>query len=284
MARILVAGCGDIGSLTAQRWRSAGHQVVGLRRRIAALPEAIEGIAADLTDATSLSVLEGQLFDLVLVASSAGAFTRQAYQQVYVDGLVNLLRAVSGKPSWLLVSSTGVYHQTDGEWVNEESATCPASFSGQALLRAEQILADKAPADYSIVRFGGIYGPGRTRMLDDVRAGKGCPRSPVQYTNRIHRNDCAGILDYLGTRLLASEPVSKLYLGVDKAPAPMWEVRQWIAQRLELTLDDTLGNLPSRGGNKRCSNARLLGAGYRFEFPDYRAGYGDLIAAEIGHL
>ena len=112
-------------------------------------------------------------------------------------------------------------------------------------------------------------------------AGVGCPREPVRYTNRIHRDDGAGILGFLVERLLAGAPCARLYLGVDSLPAPMWEVRHWIAAQLGVALDDALPAAPAvrAPGSKRVSNRRLLAAGYAFRYPDYRAGYAPLIAA-----
>jgi hypothetical protein len=112
-----------------------------------------------------------------------------------------------------------------------------------------------------------------------VRAGIGCAREPIRYTNRIHREDAIGMLEFLGDRLSAGEPTDRLYLGVDDEPAPMWEVRHWLAERLGVTLDDTAATSPMlrAASNKRCSNARIRAAGYRCRYPDFRSGYGELI-------
>jgi hypothetical protein len=103
----------------------------------------------------------------------------------------------------------------------------------------------------------------------------------VRYTNRIHRDDCAGILQFLVGRRLRGEFLAPLYLGVDSEPAPMWEVRHWIAAELGVALDDAAGDAQGgrAPGSKRCSNRRLLEAGYAFRYPDFRAGYAPLIAA-----
>jgi nucleoside-diphosphate-sugar epimerase len=280
-AEVLIAGCGDVGCALARRLRDAGHRVAGLRRRSAALPRGIEPLAADLADADSLGRVLQREFAVVVFAGAPERFDARAYRRVYLDGLGNLLGALRGAPRIVLASSTGVYHQRDGQWVDEESPAEGAGFSGRILLEAEALLRARAGERGTIVRFGGIYGPGRERLLREVAAGVGCPREPVRYTNRIHRDDCAGVLDFLVRRLLQGAVVAPLHLGVDSAPAPIWEVRNWLAAQLGVTLDEraTAAGDGRAPGSKRCSNRRLLAAGYTLVYPDYRAGYAPLVAA-----
>lgn len=280
-ADILIAGCGDVGGALAERLRDAGHRVAGLRRRAGLLPAGIEPLAADLGEPATLALLGERRFDIVVVSSAAGRFDEDHYRRVYVEGLANLLDVLRGTPHVLLASSTAVYHQCDGEWVDEDSPTEPHGFSGRILLQAEALLRERAAHRATVLRFGGIYGPGRERLLREVAAGIGCAREPVRYTNRIHREDCAGILQFLVGRLLRGETLAPLYLGVDSEPAPMWEVRHWIAAELGVALDDAAGGAQGgrAPGSKRCSNRRLLEAGYVFRYPDFRAGYAPLIAA-----
>ena len=277
--RVLIAGCGDLGIALGLRLQAAGWQVSGLRRHPEALPAAIQPIAADLGDPGSLGALRGQRFDQVVLAGAPGGFEEAACRRVYVDGVCNILAALEGEPGVLMVGSTGVYHQEDGSWVDEDSPTEPRGFSGRALLEGEAALRDLAGDRASVLRLGGIYGPGRLRLISEVRAGVGCPREPVRFTNRIHRDDAAGILQFLLERQVAVERLAPCYLGVDCEPAPMWEVRHWLAEQLGVSLNDSRPLSDARGGNKRCSNARLLAAGYRFIYPDYRAGYGALLDA-----
>jgi nucleoside-diphosphate-sugar epimerase len=277
--RVLIAGCGDLGVALGLALCRAGWEVHGLRRNAALLPESFHRIAADLGEPESLAALGGIAFDHLVLTGAPGGFEEANYRRVYVDGVRNLLTAVGGEPSVLMVGSTGVYHQEDGSWVDEDSPTEPRGFSGRALLEGEAVLRDLAGDRASVLRLGGIYGPGRLRLISEVRAGVGCPREPVRFTNRIHRDDAAGILQFLLERQVAGERLEACYLGVDCEPAPMWEVRHWLAEQLGVSLDDRRPLADARGGHKRCSNRRLLAAEYRFTYPDYRAGYGALLAA-----
>ena len=275
--RVLIAGCGDLGIALGLRLRAAGWEVSGLRRQPEALPAGIAPIAADLGDPRSLAVLRGHAFDHVVLAGAPGGFEEAAYRRVYVDGMRNLLGILEGEPGVLMVGSTGVYHQEDGSWVDEDSPTEPKGFSGRALLEGEATLRELAGRRASVLRLGGIYGPGRLRLVSEVRAGVGCPREPVRFTNRIHRDDAAAILVFLLEHQTKSTALAPCYVGVDCEPAPMWEVRHWLADRLGVNLDDSRTASDVRGGNKRCSNRRLLEAGYTFIYPNYRDGYSALL-------
>ena len=278
--RVLIAGCGDIGSALGQRLARAGCEVFGLRRQAALIPPPIHPIAVDLSQPAALRRALPHPFDAVVVSTTAGHFDAESYRRVYVEGLGNLLQALTGQPRVILVSSTSVYHQSAGEWVDEDSPTLPTRFPGQLQLEAERLLQEQCAARATVVRFGGIYGPGRERLIGEVRAGIGCPREPPQYSNRIHRDDCVGVLEFLLQRLAAGQaPDAALYLGVDSEPATQWELRHWLAQRIGVELDDNAVSRSARAaGSKRCGNARLLRAGYRLLYPSYREGYAALLA------
>jgi nucleoside-diphosphate-sugar epimerase len=281
MERVLIAGCGYVGTALGLRLAAAGSTVWGLRRSPGGLPAPLRPLAADLAEPASLDALPPGL-DAVVYAASASASTDPAYRAAYVVGLRTLLAALAEagqRPRRVLfTSSTAVYAQSGGERVDEESATAPQHFTGRRLLEAEAELA-AAPFPATVLRLGGIYGPGRTRLIESVRRGEaGCdPDRPV-YTNRIHREDAAGALAHL---LALPDPLP-LYLGVDHEPAERCRVLAWLAAELGAPppphRPDAAGGRASRS-NKRCSNRRLLAAGYRFLYPTFREGYGALLSA-----
>ena len=279
MANVLIAGCGYVGTALGTRLASEGHDVWGLRRRSDALPSSIRPFVADLTVPETLKALPPEL-DFVFYTAAADASDDDSYRAAYVDGLRNLLHALDGQRQPLrrvfFTSSTGVYAHASGEWVDEESPAEPAEFSGIRVLEGERLLLGGLfPA--TVLRLGGIYGPGRTRLIDRVRRGLAvCTDGPPLYTNRIHRDDCAGALRYLMT---LAEPAS-LYLGVDHEPAEQCEVLRWLARQLGVSpprLEPSLGSTPRRQSNKRCSNARLVASGYAFRYPGFRDGYSALL-------
>ncbi len=271
---VLIAGCGYIGSALAARLVDDGHDVWGLRRNPVWLPENVHPVAADLADQHALDALPEDL-DIVFYTAAAGEYDEARYRTAYVDGPRNLLVALAKQQQPVarifFTSSTGVYAQQDGEWVDETSPTEPSHFSGTALLEGEQVFRD-GPFPSTVVRLGGIYGPGRTQTLDRVRDRiVTCPTEPT-YVNLIHRDDCAGMLHHL----MNIEKPDDLYLGVDCEPAERATLYRWIADLIGVPEPPTEdGESEGRGarGNKRCSNARLLTTGYAFLHPTYREGY-----------
>jgi nucleoside-diphosphate-sugar epimerase len=270
---VLIAGCGYLGSALAARLADAGHDVVALRRRPAALPPGVRPFAADLGDGASLRGLAGP-FAAVVYAAAPGGREETAYRAVYETGVANLLAAVRCE-RFLLVSSTSVYGQDAGEWVDERSPAEPRAFSGRTVLAGEAFARERHPAACA-VRLGGLYGPGRTRLLRAARTGSlAYQAAPPRYTNRIHRDDAAGALAHL-LRRPSLEPV---YLGVDCEPAAEEPLQRWLAARVGGAPPRPRAGAPE-GAGKRCSNRLLLAAGYRFRFPTFREGYGALADAE----
>lgn len=291
MARILIAGCGDVGAALGQSLSAAGHEVWGLKRHPMGLPSGIQPLAADLADPATLTVLPPAL-DFVVYSAAATGFSELAYQAAYVAGVSNLLNALrqtGQQPQRLLfTSSTSVYAQHQGEWVDEESPAEAESFSGRLIRAGEQLMwASGWPA--VAIRFGGIYGPRRTRLIDSIRNGGATrPAGPPLYTNRIHRDDCARVLEHL---LFLPEP-APLYLAVDDDPAPLGEVLGWLAAQIGVPEPPLADRSPLKPGadangsatlrmrvSKRCCNARLRASGFIFRYPSYQDGYAALLSA-----
>jgi nucleoside-diphosphate-sugar epimerase len=279
VARVLIAGCGYVGTALAARLIVEGHQVWTLRRSRAAPPRGAVALCADLTDVDSLRL--PPRLDNVFYTASADRTDDRSYRSAYVDGLRYLLAALDGHPVRRIVftSSTGVYAQSHGEWVDEDSPVEPTRFSGERLLEGERLLRlVRFPA--TVVRFAGIYGPGRARLIERVRKGEAAiPRGGPVYANRIHRDDCVGVLRYL----MMLERAGPLYVAADEEPAETAVVLRWIAERLGVQPPnvDPLeeGARYGRTTNKRVRSTRLLASGYRFRYPTFREGYGELIAS-----
>lgn len=278
MKHLVIAGCGDLGMALGQRMLEQGWQVSGLRRDPSVLPEGFGRIAADLTDAQRPADWPAGV-DYLVYCPAAGRRDADLYRRLYVEGLQHVLgwlRDSRQRPRHLLqVSSTAVYGQSAGEWVTENSAALADTPTAPVLIEAEDVaLRSGIPA--SVVRLGGIYGPGRTRLIEQVRNGLHVPAEPVQYTNRIHRDDAAGLLAHLLLQADKRELLAPCYLGVDDEPAPLHEVAQWLAERLGVALLDE-GLTANRVGSKRCSNALARESGWVPQYPNYREGYSSML-------
>lgn len=274
MAKILVVGCGDVGSGVAMVMQERGHQVVALKRQPFSQPTPFSLVTADIRQPLSLKVLPGD-FDLVLFIVSPDGRQPEAYQALYETGLENLLShfAFYGRqPRWFMVSSTSVYAQNHGEWVDESSVTQPVNPTSLILHRAEQRLWKSDP-QHCVVRFSGIYGPGRDWLIRRATQREPIQQQPPSYTNRIHRDDCVAVLVFLMEKYLAGICLESCYLASDHEPAPLWDVMNWIAEQYQLPHPVPLSTPDHNNQNKRCNNARLVALGYRFLYAGYRDGY-----------
>lgn len=274
--KVLLVGCGDIGIPLGLKLVEQGHLVWGVRRTIDSLPAEIQGMTADVTEAQSLSPLTQEDFDQVVITLTPSQRSDEGYRSVYVEGVRNILQHLKGAPFIIYVSSTGVYHHSNGEWVDEACSAKPDSFSGKRLLEAEQLLkADSFP--FSVVRFSGIYGPGRNRLIEQVRSLKGVAKEPPVYTNRIHRDDCVGFILHLLNLQMEGKALEELYLATDCEPTSMWEVKRFIAEQLSIAPNQLKPESIHQRKSKRLHNKKMRATGYDLKYKNYKKGYGELI-------
>lgn len=285
MARILVVGAGDIGGHLAEDLVKEGHSVWGVRRSGGDIAPGVEVINADVSEPETLLDLPDGV-DILVYSIAAPEFSKEGYHKYYYRGLRHVLHAMKAqgqKPAHaFFVSSTSVYHQMGAEWVDETTETLPTSFAGKELLAAEQALA-KGYIPGTVVRFSGIYGPGRNRMIEQARQGGHCDPEPEVWTNRIHRDDCVGVLKFLIAKALKGDALEDVYLATDCQPATLYDVLEWMKDRIgDVEPDHDMPEV-TRRANRRCSNKRLLDAGYEFRFNNYQEGY-DFVLKEMGLL
>ncbi|QCJ47562.1 SDR family oxidoreductase [Haloprofundus sp. MHR1] len=285
--RVVVLGCGYVGLELGRQLTAAGHDVVGVRRSDAGL-EAIESagfeaVRADVTDASSLASVPDA--DWLVFAASSGGRDAEAAQRVFVDGQRTALSAFFGRDDpperYVYTSSTGVYGDHDGDWVDEGTEIRPTTEKTRVLAEAERV-ARATPREYgvegTVARFAGLYGPDRYRLERYLEG-------PVTegYLNMVHRDDAAGAIAYL---LETGQGRDEVVLVVDDEPAEKWTFADWLADecgvdrppkrtKQERLGADDLSDAARRRvlTSKRCSNARLRELGYELEFPDYRSGY-----------
>lgn len=274
---LLVAGAGYVGMEILRRVPNGPHKkytrAVGLRRS----PQSgtLDIRSVDLLSRQSLLELSHTLshpVDLVYAASPGGR-SESAYRAAYVDGLENALRAFVPHRV-ILLSSSGVVVRNDGSFVDERTPLVATGFVPKALMDAEAIVraySRSTNRSGAVLRLGGIYGPTRTRLIDQVRRGEfAVPDTPI-YTNRIHRDDAARAALFL---LLRSD-LNGAFFGVDDDCATLREVGEWLATKLGAP---AISSGPSsRRSNKRVSNARLRRAGFRFVYPSFRDGYAAML-------
>jgi nucleoside-diphosphate-sugar epimerase len=291
--RTVILGCGYVGVELGRQLTAAGHEVVGVRRSesgVSTIEAAgFEAVQVDVTDADALAAVPDA--DSVVFAASSGGRGADAAREVYVDGLSTALDQFAARdraPDRLVyTSSTGVYGDHDGDWVDEETPIDPTTEKTEVLAEAERIALEETAdrgIDGTVARFAGLYGPDRYRLERYVEG-------PVTegYLNMVHRDDAAGAVRHLLTEDLARD---EAVLVVDDEPVSKWAFADWLADqcgepspekrtKAERLEDPELSAAARRRikTSKRCSNDRLRALGYEFAYPTYREGYRDAIEA-----
>ncbi|ADZ93330.1 NAD-dependent epimerase/dehydratase family protein [Marinomonas mediterranea] len=281
ITRVLVAGCGDIGASIATNWAEKGAHVSAVRRTGTDFPEGVSGITADLTNISPSQLPDVDLIYLIMTPQGR---TEQAYRSAYVDTAKALESRYAKEdqkstPKLIFVSSTSVYGENQGEWIDESSIAKPQKDTAKCLLQAEQILSDAFGA--CSARCSGIYGPGRYRLIEKVKSATEWGIN--SWTNRIHRDDVVSGLMLLGERLLdgaaqenKTSPLPHIIL-TDDTPVSMWEVKLWIASRIGATVNagDGCDFIPQSG--KRIQANYLKECGWMLTYPSYVLGYEQLL-------
>lgn len=280
MARILVVGSGDIGGGLAKKMVSNGHSVWGMRRSEKEIGDGVNTISADVADVETLIDRIPENLDYVVYSVASPEFSEEGYDKFYVQGMVHIMALLTQMRQsikrFIFVSSTSVYPHHDGSWVDESTEVEPTAFAGRKMREAEQKLLDgDFPA--TVVRFSGIYGPGRTRMINQAQSGAHCDPEPDVWTNRIHRDDCIGVLEYLIDQDLAGRALDPIYVASDPSPVPLFEIYEWLKDRIGDVEPDHDVPEVTRRGSKRCSSQRLVDFGYEFKYQTYKQGYDEIL-------
>ena len=194
----LVFGCGYLGLRVARKWlsgRGSVHVVTRSRDRVQVLnSQGFRAIHADVTEPSSL--IDLPTIETVLFAVGFDKRSGNTIEEVYVDGLSQVISALpSSVERFIYVSSTGVYGQSNNEWVDETSECRPERRGGKACWAAEQLIAndDHLHSRTVVLRLAGIYGPGRVPHYQDLMANRPIPARDG-HINLIHVDDAVKVV------------------------------------------------------------------------------------------
>lgn len=265
-SRVLLIGCGQLGTALGTRLVREGAQVAAVRRDASHLPGDFTAISADLR-----RPLERPLpaADAMLITLPPGIEQSSDGSALYGSALRHLAASLPSVPRRVVfVSSTRVFDGMRGEHpIDERDEPVPASDRARALREAELLAVELLGAH--IVRPAGIYGPGRESLVRRVRSG-----TPVQHarrTNRIHETD---LVRALHAMLHADAPPAVLH-AVDQTPAPLGDVVTHIARRLGVAPPPAIE--PAVASGTVLDGARLLALLGSLMHPGFRSGYDALL-------
>ncbi|MCA9174256.1 MAG: NAD-binding protein [Planctomycetales bacterium] len=302
---MLIVGCGYVGLRVARdilgsdpersAWGPIRHVTALTRseRRAGELRQlGCRPVVGDITKAESLADLRLDDDGTLLFAVGFDRHCGLPIEDVYCDGLGNVLNQLAscGEPLRRLIylSSTGVYGDHGGEWVDETTAVSPEREGGRACAGAEAMLAEHpwSRAAHVILRLAGIYGPGRVPRLANLRAGTPLPTPADSWLNLIHVDDVVNVV-----RAVCTQPHgSRVFCVSDGHPARRRDYYRTLATvagapppKFVGVADPTsLATTSRNAGDKRVSNRLLLDElRLTLRYPDCEAGLRAIVAADV---
>lgn len=286
---LIVFGCGYVGGELARQAVARGMKVTALTRnatKAAQLRAAgIAVIEADLAG-TDWHAQVPREVDLVLNSVSSGGGGLEGYEHSYVAGMRSILQwaASANAGTCVYTGSTSVYPQDGGAKVDETCATVPPGADRMGLLAQTEALlrASRVFRRWFVLRLAGIYGPGRHHVLDQLQGGAVLPGRSEHLLNLIHRDDAVAAI--WAAFSASADRANQVYNVADDTPAPKAELVAWLAAELGRPPPEFDPNAISarrrQVPDRVILNARIKHElGWRPRYPDYRAGYADILAA-----
>lgn len=277
----LIVGLGYLGARVADVWLGQGRKVFATTRWAERSDElAGKGIAPVVWD-----VLAGggplPRVDTVLYCVGYDRSQAATMHEVYVEGLRRTLFSLPKPRLFLYASSTGVYGDAQGGWVDESTPPAPLDPAGETCLQAEQSLREFARAngwDAIVLRLAGLYGPGRMIGAEGIKSGQPVAADPDGYLNLIHVADAARVVD--AARRLGNS--GETYNVADGNPVKRRDFYRHAASLLKAP-EPTYAQARRQRGDRRVSVERMNKT-FRvpLQFPDYKAGLADALGDAVG--
>ena len=275
---VLIAGCGFVGLPLARKflheqWET--HAITGSESSLDRLrAESFHLHRLDLRHGASFRHLPRHSFDVVIHCASSGRGNVDQYLGVFFHGTQNILRYLEYQ-HLIFCSSTSVYPQVDGSWVDELSDADPPRETGRILRRTEDLVESAGGA---VARLAGLYGPGRCVPLEKIKNEEAIIEGDgTRILNLLHQSDAVSAL-----RFLAELKEGGIFNVVDNQPVMEIDWYRYVCGRLDRALPPTgPRNLNRKRGwtSKRVHNKKLRGRGWEPQYPSFREGLESIFAA-----
>jgi nucleoside-diphosphate-sugar epimerase len=280
---VLIAGCGFVGLPLARDFASSGWETYAITASETSTAklhgELFRTYALDIRDEMSIRNLARRDYDVVIHCASSGRGGAADYEAVFLFGARNLMANLQwGR--FIFTSSTSVYSQTDGSWVDEMSPANPLRETGQFLRKTEDLVLGTGGA---VARLAGLYGPGRCVPLQKLLDGKAIIEgNGERVMNLLHQLDAAGTL-----RFLAETQATGLFNAVDNQPVLELDWFRHVCNQLNKPIP-SFGprDLNRKRGwtSKRVSNRKLRSLGWNPLYPTFREGLATIQRYSVGSI
>lgn len=271
---LLIIGQGDIGLPVTNKLAEDGLSVTGLARSKREHYDLNSNAKFMQADALTLTAEQLQDFTHIAIIVTPDEYSTSGYHDSYLaisqhltklaDKLTSLVRVV-------FISSTGVYGQDSGEWIDENTApVTPEREASKVILQAEQALQQGFGNKAIIIRPSGIYGRERLMRLRKAREPQKEPVAAAHWSNRIMDRDLVNII----TNVLTTDVPKPLYIATDYAPVTTFELGVWLSEQIGETPPAIDDKKTAVTGKRLHSNIPLAWLNY----PDWQAGYRDILS------
>ena len=281
-------GCGYLGTALAKKCLSMDWQVSALTRNLDTVKK--------LRDMGVQHVVAGKLaerdwhneisLDQDYVVTCVGAADRsvEGYEESYFKGQVSAVEWLrkSSARSYLFTSSTSVYPQSGGIWVDENASNEGCSNRAKVLLKAENVSFPMTGclASSYILRLAGIYGPDRHVLINKMRNGESYDGNRDRILNLIHRDDAVEAI--LSCFMLSNGNSGGIYNITDGTASTRGEITDWLSDKLGLERPEYLENDSGDTPNRKISNKKVLNEiDWKPNFPSYREGYEEILSNSL---
>lgn len=276
--RVLIIGQGDIGLPVTNRLTKENVAVTGLARSARSHYELTDQADFMQADALELSAEQLQSFTQIAIIVTPDEYSTEGYHSSYFaicqhlaqlsDKLVSVERIV-------FISSTGVYGQDNGEWIDEHTEPLPPEReASRVILQAEQALQKGFGDKAIIIRPSGIYGRSRLMRLRKARESDKQAIAAEQWSNRIMDSDLVTIIaKVLTLDQTEAQTLKPIYIATDYVPVTTFELTTWLSQQIGEALPQIDPTKTAVTGKRLHSNIPLAWLNY----PDWQTGYHDIL-------
>ena len=254
---ILFIGYGKTSQRVAKQLFEQGHQITTISQS----PKTDVWAHHLIQDVHQLNLSQIPPVNAVYILLSPNVGTIDAYQQTYVDSIRPIVQALKNHPiqKVIVVSSTRVYGENNGERIDDETLPKPNDEQGKLLLKMEQLWQQAYSEHCIIIRPTGIYGTSNARMLKLAEKTQSYPN--IHWSNRIHIEDLARFLAYM----IHVEHPEKSYICTNNQPQALHERILELQKALnlpELVLES------ERETGKRIYAERMVASGFELKYED----------------
>ncbi|MGE6441916.1 SDR family oxidoreductase [Psychrobacter sp. NPDC078409] len=270
---LLIIGQGDIGLPVTNKLAQDGYCVTGLARSERHHYDLIDSADFLQADALTLTTEQLQAFTHIAIIVTPDEYSTSGYHNSYLaisQHLATLASQLTKLERVVFISSTGVYGQDNGEWIDEHtSPVTPARAASKVILQAEQSLQQGFGDKAIIIRPSGIYGRERLMRLRKAREPNKDPVPAEHWSNRIMDRDLVNII----AKVLTIKAPKSVYLATDYRPVTTFELGVWLSEQVGETPPTIDNTKTSVTGKRLHSNIPLAW----LDYADWQTGYRDIL-------